>query len=120
MKSLATTSATLQSNPFARWMAVIIWISVALLCIGLSFVDLTNDYSQMQIPCEGAWTIDGGCNYLAISSAEADVVASWGLTLQSYAIAMTLSTLIPILVYTALGLLILWQQKASQLGLTVS
>jgi tRNA A-37 threonylcarbamoyl transferase component Bud32 len=120
MKSLATTSATLQSNPFARWTALIIWIIVALLSVGLSFVDVAKDYSQIRYSCEGAWTLDGGCNFLAISSTEAEVLTAWGLTLQSYAIAMTLSTLIPIIVYAALGLLILWQQKANLLGLTVS
>jgi len=96
------------------------WFVVAFLCIGLFFVDLVNDYQQIQIPCEGAWTIDGGCNFLAISSVEADLLSSWGLTMQHYAIAMLSSTIVMTLVYSTLGFLILWRQGGTVIGLTVS
>lgn len=120
MNSLSKTTIALESNPLARRVAVLIWIGVAALCVGLFFASLANDYSVIQSPCDGERAIVDGCNYLAVSSTEEDVLASWGLTLQSYAIAMTLSLLIPLIVYVALGLLILWQQSANLLGLSVS
>lgn len=120
MNSLSRTTIALESNPLARRVAVLIWIGVAALCVGLFFASLANDYSVIQSPCDGERAIVDGCNYLAVSSTEEDVLASWGLTLQSYAIAMALSLLIPLIVYVALGLLILWQQSANLLGLSVS
>ena len=82
--------------------------------------DLASDYADMLAPCEGMLGSDGPCNFLAISAAEEAVLASWGLTLHFYATAMSVAAVILLLVYGALGALILWRQGASWLGLTVS
>lgn len=82
--------------------------------------DLALDYAQMLVPCAGVLGMGGACNFLAISSAEAAVLLSWGLTLQIYAVGMLIPLVILLLVYWALGGLILWRQGASRLGLTVS
>jgi hypothetical protein len=74
----------------------------------------------MLVPCAGSLGFDGGCNFLAISSAEVAVLSSWGLSMQTYAFAMITAPIILLLVYWGLGGLILWRQGASWLGLTVS
>lgn len=118
--SLSSTSKLLQANPIVRWGAISIWIIVTVLHLALFFVVLAVDYSQMLIPCEGTASIEGVCNVLAVSSLEVDVLSSWGLGLQHYAIIMIIAPIITLLAYLPLGFLILWRQGASQLGLTVS
>ena len=118
---LSSTSAQLQSNPFVRWIANIVWLSIAALCVSLFFVDTALDYSQITIPCEGEWAFrDASCNFLAISSVESDVLTSWGLSLEHYATFMMLEPILVSIGYLALGFLILWQKGRSLIGLTVS
>ncbi len=109
-----------QSNTTIRWVAPVGWLLIVLANLLFFGFDLASDYADMLAPCEGMLGIDGPCNFLAISAAEEAVLASWGLTLHFYATAMSVAAVILLLVYGALGALILWRQGASWLGLTVS
>ena len=96
------------------------WLLIVLANLFLFALDLASDYADMLVPCVGMLGSGGECNFLAVSSAEEAVLASWGLTLHFYATAMNVAAVILLLVYGALGGLILWRQGASWLGLTVS
>src|SRR5262245_59495326 len=102
------------------WLALGVWVLVATLHVTLLGFDLVRDYQQILVPCEAPLGLLGGCDQLALSAAEMDVLASWGLTLQHYAIFMLSWVVLGQLIYLTLGLLILWQQGTSRLGLTVS
>ncbi len=103
-----------------RWIALIVWALIAVANLIYYVLDLTSDYADMLIPCPGRLGSGGECNFLAVSSAEMDVLASWGLTPHAYATAMTVSPIILMLVYGTLAGLILWRQAVSWLGLIVS
>lgn len=120
MKSIPMTATPRQSYAIVRWLALVGWFFIALFFVVLFLVDLGTDYSQMQVPCTNVLGMGGGCNFLAISAAEVAVLESWGLTLQSYAAVMIMTPVITLLVYLGLGFLILWQQRMSRIGLTVS
>jgi len=102
------------------WLALGVWVLVATLHVTLLGFDLVRDYQQILVPCEAPLGLFGGCDQLALSAAEMDVLASWGLTLQHYAIFMLSWVVLGQLIYLTLGLLILWQQGMNRLGLTVS
>ena len=104
-----------QRNPLLRWIALVIWVLIVLAHLILFLFDLNLDFSQMLVPCAGP-----GCNFLAISSAEVAVLTSWGLTTRAYALAMITVPVVVLLVYWALGGLILWRQGSSRFGLAVS
>ena len=120
MKVAATTSATAQLQPVVRWFALAVWVLVALLALGLFFVDMVTDYSELLVPCAGAPGVFAECNFAATTLAEAEVWTSWGLTMQAYAVAMISGPTFTYLVYLALAGLILWRQGSGWLGLTVS
>ncbi|MCB0212328.1 MAG: hypothetical protein KDJ52_23505 [Anaerolineae bacterium] len=109
-----------RSRPFVRWLALLSWILVASLHITLLGFDLVRDYSHILTVCQRPLGMFGGCDQLAISAAEVAVLSSWGLTLQQYALYMLFWVVLGQLIYLSLGLLILWQQGMSRLGLTVS
>ncbi len=96
-------------------MALFGWVLIVLAHLIIFLVDLVFDYFQMLVPCSGA-----DCNFLAISGAEVAVLESWGLTTRAYALSMILVPVIVLLVYWALGGLILWRQGTSRFGLAVS
>jgi signal transduction histidine kinase len=108
------------SGPLLRWLALLSWILVASLHVILLGFDLVRDYPRILTVCEGPLGMFGGCDQLAVSAAEVAVLSSWGLTLQHYAITMLFWVVLGQLIYLSLGLLILWQQGMSRLGLTVS
>jgi hypothetical protein len=103
-----------------RWIALIVWALIAVANFIKYVLDLTTDYADMLIPCPGRLGSGGECNFVAVSSAELDVLASWGLTPHAYVTAMTVPPVILMLVYGALAGLILWRQAVSWLGLIVS
>ncbi|MCB0163280.1 MAG: histidine kinase dimerization/phosphoacceptor domain-containing protein, partial [Anaerolineae bacterium] len=109
-----------RSRPFVRWLALLSWILVASLHITLLGFDLVRDYSHILTVCTGPLGMFGGCDQLAVSAAEVAVLSSWGLSLQQYALYMLFWVVLGQLIYLSLGLLILWQQGMSKLGLTVS
>lgn len=114
------THTASQHNRLLRRVALLSWIIIVLAHLVFFLFDQASDYAQMLVPCDGALQPDGPCNFLAISSAEVAVLASWGLTLRAYALAMTAGTVVLLLVYWALAALILWRQGISRLGLTIS
>jgi hypothetical protein len=103
-----------------RWIALVSWILIVLAYLLYFLFDLISDYSQMLVPCAGPLGINGGCNFLAISSAEVAVLSSWGLSMQTYALVMITAAVVLLLGYWALGGLIMWRQGTSWLGLAVS
>lgn len=107
-------------GPLLRWLALLIWILVASLHLTLLGFDLARDYPRILAVCEGPLGMFGGCDQLAVSAAEVVVLSSWGMSLQHYAIYMLSLVVLGQLIYLSLGLLILWQQGMSRLGLTVS
>jgi hypothetical protein len=120
LKNSPITSPPSQPSLIVRWIALVSWILIVLANLLFFLFDSSSDYSQMLVPCADGLGFSGGCNFLAISPAEVAVLSSWGLTLQTYAFAMLISPVILLLVYWALGGLILWRQGLSWLGLTVS
>jgi hypothetical protein len=73
------------------------------------------DFIQVALPCQGS-----GCNWLAISPAEVDVLEGWGLSTLAYAVIVTGATIFTVAAYWSLGGLILWRQGPTRIGLTVS
>ncbi len=120
MKTTSISSPPSQLNPAIRWLALTIWVLIALLHTGLFFVDVVTDYAEVQVPCEGVPGVFDDCNFAALTPAEVAVWTSWGLSMQAYAIALNSGAVFSLLVYLALAGLILWRQGSSWLGLTVS
>ena len=120
LKNSPTAIPSPQSNTAVRWVALVGWALIAVVNLLFFAFDLVSDYVDMLVPCPGLLGSGGECNFLAISSAEMAVLSAWGLTAHAYAIAMTISPIILLVVYWALAGLILWRQTASWLGLTVS
>ncbi len=120
MNNPLTTVFTARRNPLSRRLMLAVWILLALLPIGLFGVDLIIDYSEMLVPCQGVPGVFADCNFGAITTAEASVLTSWGLTMRAYAVTVIGGAIFAFLVYLALAGLILWRQGSSWLGLTVS
>jgi hypothetical protein len=110
-----------QRNPVLYRLALVGWIVIALLCIGLFWVDLVADYFELIVPCtEGVPGVFNNCNFAALTPAEVSVWTSWGLSLQTYGVLMLTGAVFVFLVYTALAGLLLWQQRDRWIGLTTS
>ena len=121
MNTSSIISPSAQLKPIVRWLALAIWILVALVFLVLFLADLITNFYRMLVPCTGALGFVGeACYFAAISPAEVAVLSSWGLTMQAYAVANAIGSVVVLLVYWALGGLILWRQGSSWLGLTVS
>ena len=120
LKNLITSIPSPQSNTAVRWIALVGLALIALANLLYYVFDLASDYADMLIPCPGMLGSGGACNFLAVSSAEMAALASRGLTPHAYAMAMTVSPIILLLVYWGLAGLILWRQAVSWLGLTVA
>lgn len=121
MNNVLTTLTLSQRNPIVYRLALLGWVVIALLCMGLFWVDLIADYFEIIVPCtEGLPGVFNDCNFAALTPAEVSVWTSWGLSLQTYGIIALSGVVFTSLVYTALSGLILWQQRQSWLGLMVS
>lgn len=121
MNNVLTTPNLSQRNPVLYRLALVSWIVIALLCIGLFWVDLIADYFEIIVPCtEGVPGVFNDCNFASLTPAEVSVWTSWGLTLETYGVIMLSGAVFTFLVYTTLAVLLLWQQRHSWLGLTIS
>lgn len=105
---------------FLRCLALAFWILIAVFYQICYVIALSGDYSAMMIPCTTGLGAGGECSFLAISPAEIEVLLSWGLTLQTYAIVVIAEASIALLGYFVLSCYMLWHTKASWLGLVMS
>lgn len=121
MNDMLTASNLSQRNPVLHRLALFGWMAIALLCIGLFWVDLVADYYEIVVPCtQGVPGVFNDCNFAALTPAEVSVWTSWGFSLETYGVVMLSGAVFTFLVYTALAVLLLWQQRQSWLGLTIS
>jgi len=98
-----------------RWIALASWVLLALAFLALFLIDLRLDYLQLLKPCQGA-----DCNWMAITPAEVDVLASWGLSTRAYAAFMTGTAILTVAIYWLLGGLILVRLGTTRIGLAIS
>jgi len=112
---MTTSNSLSQTGKDWRWIALLVWLLIALAYLAFFLLDLRRDYSQLLMPCQG-----GECNWMAISSAEVEVLHTWGLSTQAYAAYMTGFAVVTVAVYWILGGLLLWRQGATRIGLSVS
>lgn len=98
-----------------RWLALAIWLLIALTYLAFFLADLRLDFAQLRVPCSGV-----DCNYLAVSQSEADVLHSWGLSLRTYSMVVNGATVLTVTVFCLLAVSILWSQKISRVGWFVS
>ena len=115
-----TAFPTPQTNTALRWIALTGWISIVVGNLFFFGLDLALDYADMLVPCQDVLRFGGDCNFLALSRAETTVLGTWGMTTRAYAVVMTIAPIIMLVVYWTLAGLILWRQRVSWLGLTVS
>jgi len=108
-------SSILQPGRAWRWIALAFWALIALAFLALFGLDLRQDYIQLLTPCQGE-----GCNWMAISSAEVEILHSWGFSTKAYAVFMIGAALVTVAVYWFLGGLLLWRLGATRIGLYVS
>ncbi|MEZ4592994.1 MAG: hypothetical protein R3D55_17895 [Chloroflexota bacterium] len=121
MDGVLTAPNLSQRNPVLYRLALVGWMAIALLCVGLFWVDLVTDYFEIIVPCtEGVPGVFNDCNGAALTPAEVSVWTSWGLSLESYGVFTLSGATFTFLVYTVLAGLLLWQQRQSWLGLMIS
>jgi hypothetical protein len=104
-----------QSHPSWRWIALASWVLLELAFLAFFLIDLRLDYLQLLKPCQGT-----DCNWMAITPAEVDVLASWGLSTRAYAAFMTGTSVLTVAIYWLLGGLILLRLGATRIGLAIS
>jgi len=115
-----TTALPSQRNPVLYRLALAGWVAMAVVFIGLFWVDVVYDYFELIIPCAGVPGVFNDCNFASLTPAEVSVWRSWGLSLQTYAVIVLSGAAFTFLVYATLAGLLLWQQRQSWLGLTIS
>ena len=118
--TVSNATIALKENSLIRWSAILLWASVATLCIGLYLVSIGADYNEYATICDGAWQINSGCSTYSMASVEAEVLNSWGFSLEQYALYMTSIGVLAPSVYFILGFLIIWRMGITPIGLTVS
>jgi signal transduction histidine kinase len=79
-----------------------LWAAVALAYVAVFVLDLRVSYGLLAAPCAGP-----GCHYQAIGVTEAAVLVGWGLSVPIYALTMLGVSVLPVLAFTALGLIML-------------
>jgi hypothetical protein len=112
---MSASASDSQTGQAWRWIALLVWVLIALAYLAFFLLDLRQDYFQLLMPCQGA-----GCNWMAISSTEVEVLHTWGLSTQAYAAYMTGFAVVTVAAYWILGGLLLWRQGATRIGLSVS
>jgi hypothetical protein len=103
------------SSRLLRWLAIAGWGLIALAYLTFFVADLRLDFAQLQSACQGPH-----CNFLAISPAEMETLAAWGLSLRAFALIMTGMTVLCASVWCLLSSLILWRQGTTRIGWAVS
>lgn len=121
MRSVSLPPAFSLTKPVARVSALTLWLVFAALYIGLFLIDHYVDYHEMLEPCDVEWRLGATtCNWIALSSAEEAALASVGLTLRHYAVAMIVGSMLMLTTYVTLALVILWRRGTTRIGLLVA
>ncbi len=81
---------------------LVLWIVVAAAFLAIFVTDLWLSYPMLAAPCTGE-----ACHYQAIGTAEAAVLAEWGLPVTAYALYILGVSILPVLFFTALAALML-------------
>jgi signal transduction histidine kinase/GNAT superfamily N-acetyltransferase len=81
---------------------LVLWVVVATAFLAIFVTDLWLSYPMLAAPCTGE-----ACHYQAIGTAEAAVLATWGLPVPAYALYMLGVSVLPVLFFTALAALML-------------
>jgi hypothetical protein len=105
----------MRSSKFPQWVALAGWGLIALAYLVFFVSDLRLDYLQLQSACQGP-----NCNYLALSPAEMQTLAAWGLSPRAFALIMTGMTMACASVWCLLSGILLWRQGASRIGWAIS
>ena len=105
----------MRSSRLVRWLALTAWLLIALAYLFFFLTDLRLDFAQTQVPCSGA-----GCNYIAVSQAEFEVLRAWGWSPRAYALIINGATVLAVTGSWLLGGLIFWRQGATRIGWAVS
>ena len=92
-----------------------IWLTIALAYLAFFLIELRLDYNQLLLPCEGE-----GCDWAAITEAEAAALAGWGLTTRFYSGVLAGAVLLTVAIFSFLGALIFWREGKSRIGFFVS
>lgn len=79
-----------------------LWAVVAVAFLAIFVTDLWVSYPLLAAPCAGA-----ACHYQAITEAEAAVLAAWGLPVSAYALYILGISVLPVILFTALAVLML-------------
>lgn len=79
-----------------------VWLLVALGFLAIFVADLFLSYEMLAAPCAGP-----ACHYQAITAVEAEVLAAWGLPVNAYALYILGISVLPVILFTALAVLML-------------
>ncbi len=100
---------TTQTMMMPAWTAVwrprlllALWLLVALGFLAIFVADLFLSYELLAAPCTGP-----ECHYQAITAVEAEVLAIWGLPVNAYALYILGISILPVILFTALAVLML-------------
>ena len=118
--TVSNATIALKENSLIRWSAILLWASVATLCIGLYLVSIGADYNDYATICDGVRGFNSECTLYNMASVEAEVLQSWGYSLQQYALYMTSIGILAPTIYFMLGFLVFWRLGITPIGLTVS
>jgi signal transduction histidine kinase len=91
-----------RDNLWVRRLSLVAWSLLTLAYLSVFIIDLFLSYRLMSVPCAGP-----DCHYQAISSAEAAVLSSWGLSVPLYALYMLGISVLPVVLFSMLAVVIL-------------
>ena len=102
MSRIATAGTLLLPSRLSAWRGPILlalWSLTAFAFLAVYTADLFVSYPLIAAPCAGA-----ECHYQAITEAEVDALAAWGLSVPAYAFYLLGVSVVPVLVFTALAI----------------
>lgn len=91
-----------QTAVWSQRLLLVLWVSVAAMFLAILVTDLWVSYPMLAAPCTGE-----ACHYQAIGSAEAAILAEWGLPVSAYALYILGISVLPVMLFTALAVFML-------------
>ncbi|MBX3055198.1 MAG: hypothetical protein KF770_01880 [Anaerolineae bacterium] len=91
-----------QTAVWPQRLLLVLWTAVAAAFLAIFVTDLWLSYPMLAAPCTGE-----GCHYQAIGPTEAAVLAQWGLPVTAYALYILGISVLPVILFTALAVLML-------------